>query len=72
MHVCWRACSDHSKEVYKVAFIITGCVYLLVVVPLEIWFFTVVLACYRYLRDKLVAAALLPSAYAKQTNPVRF
>ncbi len=63
-------CSAEAAA-FKEAFIVTGFVYLIVIVPLQIWFFTVVLACYRYLRDKLDAATSLPSAYVKQTNPVR-
>ncbi len=43
-------------------FIFIGCVYLLAVL-LHIWFFTIVLACYRYLHDKFAAATSLPTAY---------
>lgn len=56
-----RMCSD---AVIKNAFIFTGILLLLVVLPLQIWLFTVVLNCYRYLRDKVIAATSLPTTYA--------
>ncbi|CAM6005125.1 unnamed protein product [Sphagnum balticum] len=65
MRVCWRVCSD---ELYYVACMITGVLFLLVVLPLQIWLFTVVVACYRYVRDKLVAATSLPTAYTLVKN----
>jgi hypothetical protein len=56
---------------WHVPSIIAGFMYLLAVL-LQIWFFTVVFACYRYLRDKLNAKMSLPTAYVTQTNLVRF
>jgi hypothetical protein len=39
---------------------------------LQIWFFTVLLACYRYLWDKRVSAKSLPTAQITQNDKVRF
>ncbi len=46
----------------KVAISVAGLVFLLVVL-LDIWYFTILLACYRYLHDNLAAATSLPTAY---------
>jgi len=48
----------------KVTFIGFGILHLFVVL-LDIWYFTILLACYRYLRDKLVAVTPVPTAYEK-------
>jgi hypothetical protein len=63
MHV--RVCSEE-------AFLIMGCLYLFVALPIQIWFFTVLLACYRYLCDKRVSAKSLPTTHVTQNDQVRF
>ncbi len=73
--VHWRVCSGelYISLVYSFPVIpllhaieyslYTGILLLLVVVPLLICFFIVVLFCYRYLRDKLVATTSPPNGY---------
>jgi hypothetical protein len=61
-------CSEEAAV--KIVLAVIGFVFLLIV-QLEIWFFTVLLACYHYLCDKLVAAASLPTTatvYPAQLN----
>jgi len=62
--------TSSQEATIKGTFIGMGVVYLLCVLIL-IWFFTVILACYRYLRDHLIAATSLPTTtYVAQTNQV--
>jgi hypothetical protein len=68
MRVCWCVFSEETTN--KTMFIVVGFVCLLVAM-LEIWFFIILLACHRYLCDKLVAASSLPTTatvYSAQTN----
>jgi len=62
--------NDSDVAAVRGGFIAVGVVFLLCVL-LQIWFFTVILACYRYLRDHLIAATSLPTTtYVAQANQV--
>jgi hypothetical protein len=67
MRVCW--CVFLEETTNKTMFIVVGFVCLLFGLW-ESWYFTVLLACYYYLGDKLVAATSLPIAYVVPAAPV--